>query len=86
MDALETKRSPRPRNGALDFGWRYADAIAFLKDLVRADRQAIDTDQKVLRLAARHALAKECGNGGSRIDVDVVRETGAIVIDVSIRT
>ena len=76
--ALTMKPASRGGEGARDFGRRYANSIAFLKDLVCADGLAIDADEIVLGLAARQALREELSDSGFRGDVDVVRETATV--------
>lgn len=82
MDARAKKEtSSGSRARAFDLRRRYAEAIAVLQHLVRTDRLAIDTDQEILRFAARQALAEKLRDGGVLRDIDVVRETAAVIVD-----
>ena len=66
---------------ALNLGRHDADAVALVQNLVRAGRLAIDADEVVLGLRAGQALSEEAGNVGAVRDLDVVRETAAVVVD-----
>ncbi len=43
-------------------------------------RQAIHADQVIAGLARLHLLGEQLFDGGPRFDIDVVGETGAVIV------
>lgn len=66
---------------ALDLDGSDANAIALVKDLVAGNRLPVDADEIVARLAFRQALREKSGDAGAGLDLDMVGETAAEVVD-----
>src|SRR5262245_310078 len=67
--------------GALNLGRRHRDPVSFHQHLISGRRLTIDTDQVVLGFCAFHLQVEEVLNCGAAVDVDVVGETAAVIID-----
>src|SRR5205807_2092118 len=65
----------------LDFGGGHADPVAFGQHLVFAGRVVVDANKVVVRFASGQALFEQSFHRGALIDLDVVREAAAVVVD-----
>ena len=68
--------------GPLDFRWCYADTVVLLQNVVASHRLAVDPDQVVGWLLARHLLVEKLFHCGSFRYGDIICEPGSVVVDV----
>ena len=68
--------------GTFDLPGRDADPITFLQHLFTMSRQSIHSDQVVASFTRLHLLCEQLFDGSAWLDVDVVGETGSIIVDL----
>ena len=69
-------------SGSLDLDRSEGDSVLVMQRLIGGDRLAIDADQVILRPAVANALSKQLLDGDAFVDVDIVGEAAAIVVDI----
>ena len=82
-DALVTyELNQSLQQGSFNFGWRYGDTVSFFEYVFARHWLTIDTNQKVVRLAALHLVFEELLNSCPFGDIDVICKAPAEVIYV----
>src|SRR3569832_477336 len=78
--APPARRAIRLR-GPFDLRRGDRDTITLLQDLIRRNRLTVHPDQVVVRLARLHLLVEQVLDGRAIRDLNVVRESAAVVVD-----
>jgi hypothetical protein len=79
---------PQPRSGSpaelespFDLGGGERDPVQVLENLVGRGGLAVNPDQVLPGLTVRHFPLEEGADCGSFLDLDVIRETAAVIVD-----